>query len=174
MKNKKFVVVLLLLFIIAIFGWIGYILFFPKSSSASIRSRNSYPQTFNIESVLAKKISTDYVKSVEMKNDIFSPLVVKLNKEDLISLLKTSDMNVKFNSNLRYLSGVKSHGVNMVTFLLNGKSVTFDFDKSNTHFSWNKSEYVLVYFDPTYEGAVIMNILNGQLYTVTSQGLLIK
>ncbi len=173
MKNKKIVVWLLLLLIIAIFGWIGYTLFFPKSPSRNFNV-NVRPQTFRIESALAKKVSTDYVRSIKVTQDLFSPLTIKLNKEDLVSLLKRSDVNYKVNPDLRYLSGVKSDEVNMVTLIVSGKCITFDFDKSNTHFSWRGQKYVLVYFDPTYEGAVIMNIFDGQLYTVTSQGLIIE
>ncbi|WP_036222917.1 hypothetical protein [Mesoaciditoga lauensis] len=170
MKKNKIVVVLLLLFIIAIFGWLGYTLFFPKSSAPRARI-SSYPQSFKIEAILSKKVSTDYVKPINVKVDPFSPLVVRLNKSDLVSLLKVSISKSQIDKGLTYISGVKSGDINMVTLSLNGKNLTFDFDKSNTHFTWKGNEYVLVYFDPTYEGAVIMNISNGRLYTVTSQGL---
>ncbi len=171
MKSKTLVIVLLL-FIIAVFGWIGYVLFFPKSPQR--RRSNPYIQTFKIESILSKRISTDYVKPIEMKIDLFSPLIVKLNKRDLVSLLKTSDLKFKVDGSLKYVSGVKSQSVNMVTLSLGGKNMTFDFNRSTTHFAWKGTKYVIVYFDPIYEGAVIMNISTGRLYTVTSQGLITK
>ncbi len=171
MKNNKLIVTLLILFIVAIFGWIGYTLFFPKSSSAA--TSNMYPRPINVERALAMRVPVDFVKSIKVKEDLFSPLVVKLDREDLVSLLKsTSFALTTAESNLRYLSGVKSKNVNMVTFSLNGKSLTLDFNRSETHFSWKGQNYVLVYFDPAYEGAVIMNVSNGRLYIVTSRGLI--
>lgn len=171
MKNKA-VITILLIFIVGIFLWIGYVLFFPKTT----RSHNVSFATpsFQVEAVLSKKVVMDHVRPFKVEVDPFAPLVVNLNHEDLLNLLKVPLLNFALNRDLRYLSGVKGHEVNMVTLSFREKSLTFDFDKANTRFSWNGKKYVIVYFDPTLEGAVIMDLSNGKLYTVTSQGLIIK
>ena len=171
MKNKT-VVTILLIFIVGIFLWIGYVLFFPKT--AKNHNMSFVAPSFQVEAVLSKKVVMDHVRPLKMEVDPFAPLIVNLYQEDLVNLLKVPLLNFTLNRNLRYLSGVKGHEVNMVTLSFGGKSLTFDFDKANTRFSWKKKNYVVVYFDPTLEGAVIMDLSNGKLYTVTSQGLIIK
>ncbi len=173
MKNNKMLVVVLLLFIVAVFGWIGYTLFFPKSS-IPVSRRNFYSSSVNFERALNMKVPLDFVKSVSVGRDFFSPLIVKLNNKDFVSLLKTTFTVVKVDPSIKYLSGVKSKTVNMVTLLIGNDMRTLDFNRSQTHFSWKKQNYVLVYFDPTYEGAVIMNVSNGRLYVVTSRGLIMN
>ncbi len=171
MKNKT-VVTVLLIFILGIFLWIGYVLFFPKTTRNYNRSFTT--PSFQVEAVLSKKVVMDHVRPLKMEVNPFAPLIVNLNQEDLVNLLKVPLLSFALDGDLRYLSGVKGHGVNMVTLSLGGKNSTFDFDKSNTRFSWKGKNYVVVYFEPTLEGAVIMDLSDGKLYTVTSQGLIIK
>ncbi len=169
MKNKTLVVVLLL-FVVAVFVWIGYVLFFPKAHRSN--ASRFTPPTFQIESVLAKKVAMDYIRPVRITRDPFSPLIVKLDRNDLINLLKAPLSNANMNKRLVYISGVKSHDADMVTLSLAGKSVTFDFDSGKTRFSFDGKEYVVVYFNPTLEGAVIMNLSNGKLSIVSSRGMI--
>lgn len=169
MKNKVLVIVLLL-FVVAAFAWLGYVLLFPKTSRNNV-SRFT-PPTFQVESVLAKKVITDHVKPVKITHDPFSPLVIRLDRNDLINLLKAPIYSMNMNKRLAYISGVKSHNADMVTLSLNGRTITFDFNSGNTRFSFDGKEYVVVYFNPTLEGAVIMNLSNGKLSIVSSQGMI--
>ncbi len=171
MKNKA-VVAILLMVIVGIFLWVGYVLFFPKTTMN--RNESLGTPSFQVEAVLSKKVVMDHMNPLKIEVDPFTPLVVKLSQEDLVNLLEVSLSDSSFDKNLRYLSGVKGYGVNMVTLSFEGKKSTFDFGKANTRFSWDGKNYVVVYFKPEFESAVIMELSNGKLYTVTPQGLIIK
>jgi len=170
MKSKSIVVISLLLVIIAIFVWLGYVLIFPKRFSNNVSK--IAPPEIQVESVLAKKVATDHIKPVKISHDPFLPLSIKLDESDLMNLLKAPILSAKINKKIVYVSGVKGHNADMVTLSLNGRSTTFDFDSGNTHFLLDGKKYVVVYFNPTLEGALIMNLSNGKLNIVNSQGMI--
>ena len=171
MKNK-IAVVILLLFVIAIFGWLSYVLFFPKTTRTG--TSKFITQTMQVKASLAKKVVTDHINPVKVTHDLFSPLVIKLSQSDLEKLLKAPVSGLRTDERLSYVSGVKSNALSMVTLSLNGKNATFNFNLGNTRFWFNGKEYVIVYFDPTLEGAIIMDLSDGKLSIVTFRGMIVE
>ncbi len=167
---KNIVVIILILFIIGIFAYLGYVLFFPKNQF--YQPRQTVNLGIEVSSALQKKVNTQMVKPISLDLNIFSPLVIKLDQTSFEELIKNSDLSTNVNSNI-YVVGVAKGMTNMVTLYISGKIATLNLT-DNSIFDFGGKTYLVTYIAPTFGSVVIMDLSTGNLYVVNSRGLILK
>ncbi len=167
---KNIAVVILIIFIIGIFAYLGYVLFFPKNQG--YRPRQTVNLTAEVSSILQKEVNTEKVKPVSLDINAFSPLVIKLDQTSFEELIKNSDLSTSVNSNI-YVVGVAKGITNMVTLYISGKIATLNLT-DNSIFDFAGKAYLVTYIAPTFGSVVIMDLSTGNLYVVNSRGLILR
>ncbi|MCL5032765.1 MAG: hypothetical protein M1542_05960 [Thermotogae bacterium] len=165
---KNIVVVILIIFIIGIFAYLGYVLFFPKNQS--YRSPATVNLTAEVSSVLQKKVNTEKVKPVSLDLNVFSPLVIKLDQTAFEELIKNFDLSTIVNNNI-YVVGMAKGVTNMVTLYISGNITTLNLT-DNSIFNFQGKMYLVTYIAPSFGSVVIMDLSTGNLYVVNSRGLI--
>jgi|UniRef100_A0A7V3REY6 hypothetical protein len=172
MKNNNMIVIILIIFIAAVFLYLGYIFFFPKNFSLS-QSQHPIDLTKQFSSILQKNVYTDQIKPVKMEFNLFSPLVIKLNQNSFIELLNMNQSSV-INPNVFWVSGANGNDFEMATLSINGKIVTFNVRNADSTVELDGKSYLITYSNPIMEGAVLMDLSTGKLYVVNSRGMVLN
>lgn len=168
---KNIISVILVLFIVGIFGYLGYVLFYPKSQNI-VRQTENVNVSAQVSSILQRSVNTSKIKPIILKSDPFLPLMIKLDQTSFAELIKNSDLSTVVNSNV-HIVGMAKGIANMVTLYVNGKLITLNLtDKSI--FEFEGKNYLVSYIDPALGSTVIMDLSTGNLYVVNSRGLILR
>ncbi len=169
---KHTIVIILIIFIVGIFIYLGYTFLFPKNQGFTQRS-NITGTIKQFSSILDQKVKTDEVKFVNLKFNLFSPLVIKLDQTSFAELLSLPE-NSTIDPNLFWVSGAKGESVDIITLSVNGKLITFNIGSGSAAVNFNGKIYLITYSDPVLEGAVLMDLSTGKLYVVSSKGIVLN
>ncbi len=165
---KNIAVIILIIFIVGIFAYLGYVLFFPKNQS--YERPQAVNLTAEVSSILQKKVNTEKVKPISLDFNIFSPIVIKLDQTSFDELIKNSYLSTAINKGM-YVVGEAKGMTNMVTLYVNGNLKTLNLIDDSI-FDFEGKKYLVTYIAPAFGSVVIMDLSTGNLYVVNSEGLI--
>ncbi len=165
--KNKILVPILIIFIIGIFLYLGYVLFFPKRAVTVIRT--SQPQ---VSVILNQPVKDDKINPVQLNSNPFLPLFIKLNEDSFENLIKSSVLSTNVNRSI-YVVGMAKGVANMVTLYVGGEVLTLNLSDNSTFYFQGK-RYLVTYIAPSFSSAVIMDSSTGNLYVVNSQGFILR
>lgn len=167
---KNIVVIILIIFIVGIFAYLGYVLFFPKNQS--YRPSPTVNLAVEISSILQKQVKTEEVKPISLDSNVFSPIVIKLDQTSFEELIKNSDLSTTVNNNI-YVVGIAKGITNIVTLYISGNLKTLNLTDDST-FNFQGKMYLVTYIAPSFGSVVVMDLSTGNLYVVNSRGLILR
>ncbi|BBJ28292.1 hypothetical protein [Athalassotoga saccharophila] len=166
--RNKVLVPILVIFIIGIFLYLGYVLFFPKGGGNIIRSN----QTPQVSVIVNQPVKTDKINPVQLNSNPFLPLAIKLNENSFENLIKSSALSTNLDRGI-YVVGMAKGIANMVTLYVSGEILTLNLS-DNSVFYFQGKRYLVTYIAPSFSSAVIMDSSTGNLYVVNSQGFILR